>query len=252
MNFLTFVLFFSLLGHASGSLKSLPNDNNPHMNYILKDYIPWLENYLHFDLKLKNPSENIFLQENIKKITNWTTPEEKFFPQIMIGIHHNKDQQRISFQVYIQKEMRNSPFIKNLQLSQSPLFISWSKEKKLCFVSMIKKEEIPKGFMNTLAKGKYFRHDCKNKNKYELYGISVLTNEKVSFPSDIFNDETSMQLQFFSKNGLEEIISLKNQTNALFFPVKIRNILITHLKKTLLPFSKYGIDKHSNLSIYLP
>jgi hypothetical protein len=223
---LTLLILILFLSFAFAETKRSSANNKDYMTYVMKEYIPWVQNLTNLKLKLTDPELDNYLQEVIAQLDNWHSPDLLFFPQIMIGVHLNKEKTDTSFQFYIHKEKRKNPLLKKLGIKNEPSFISWSREQGICFISKIQQNESKWDRIPRIKNGQYFRHDCQTGVQFQLKEISILSGQKVRAKKDIFFEDTTEQLQIFNKMGLARTISYNKKISTLFFP---KCYLISHI-----------------------
>lgn len=246
-----FLIFFSL-PTSWAYLKPLPVSNKDYMSYVLNDYIPWVKTTFKIDFESAGKIEKLIIQESIKKIDNWLGIDSVFFPEFMLGLHDRGNTTEASFQIYIHPSIRKDHIINKLGLKDDPLFISWSKDEGVCFITKLDHQKVDWKIIPKEKDSLYFQHLCKFNGKYTLQKISMITKLKRIISKDIFYKTTKRQFITFSKDSIKSIISLNPEISLLFFPYTLRRSLDVYIKKTLIMPNKYGVNKDGNLSIYLP
>jgi hypothetical protein len=246
------ILLLVLISFSAKALELSHHQGEGHQNYlkfVMKDYIPWIEEEINLDLKKLGKEKFEFIQENINEMNHWHTPEYPLINQISYGFSAKKDKTLRSFSVYIHKKYRDSKILNKMKKYGEALFLEWDSTNGVCFLFKSTNEDLSKFQTTFQSHHSYFTHHCENGSSFltiQSKKINELTKRK---GENLYYEES------LTYNLKKELIQTKIKDPPLFpylLPHEVNPFIRRYQNKTMLPIDKYSINRNKEIMIYVP
>jgi hypothetical protein len=256
MKFFLSICLFVVTLNAQALIDSqiLTKPNQAYMNFFLEGYLSWHDKNFGMRPDLGNSNGNEFLNEVIKKIDHWRTPDNNQLDQILMGQGFNREgRPYYNFRLYIHEDLRKHSYLKSMNLPFAPLFIEETAEDGICFLGEIKMDDILWKSVPRYHGTFYLKHLCRKDNgKFEMKFISAISQHESGIFKNPFAGQADYEIQTYNADKLTRIFQyVKTSHTAFLLPQHVPYINL-HGAETLLPFDKFSINVKGEMVIYYP
>jgi hypothetical protein len=220
-----------------------------YFKFVMKDFIPWIQNEINLDLKKLGKEKYEFIQKNINDMNHWHTPEYPLINQTSFGFSAEKNKNLQYFSVYIHKKYRDDKILIKLKKYGDVLFFEWDSKIGACFIFKSTKLDFSKFHLTLQPNSSYFTHHCDDGNSFITVQNKKM-NELVKRKS-----ETLYYHEFLTYNIKGELIKTTIKDPPLFpnlLPQDVNPFIKKYQNKTMLSIDKYSINQSKEIMIYVP
>ncbi len=244
-----FLIISSFSSHAMIESQLLTRPNQNYMNFFLDSYLEWHEKTYDWRPNLNDKKGNDFLNKAIKSLNHWRTPEIPQMDQILVGQGFDEEGKPFyNFRVYIDKTLREDPYLKSYKLPFKPLFIERTKKDGLCFLAEINLSDITWESVPRSQDSRYLQHFCSGNLEY----ISYISKQEAAIFKNPFTNQADYEIQTYKKEKLVSIFQYVKTTHTAFLLPQHISYVNAHGVAALVPFDKFSLNEKGEMVIYYP